>query len=134
MEMGSKTSKAVLHPEKIRQLQSEGNVDFSSEEIKEWYLCVFFFSISDYKFHFILIKIIISTLFVFCFVFVFFFFFFFNIHTRFYYIHFLICSVRSKSILPPVATSEDTNFISLFIKHGLFKNAQLTFLPRMVEM
>ena len=41
--MGSKTSKAVLHPEKIRQLQSEGNVDFSSEEIKEWYLCVFFF-------------------------------------------------------------------------------------------
>ena len=35
--------------------------------------------------------------------------------------------------ITPVATSEDTNFISQFIKHGTFKNAWLTFLPNMVE-
>ena len=34
--MGPKASKAVLHPETIRELQVEGNVDFSSEEIREW--------------------------------------------------------------------------------------------------
>ena len=35
--MGLKTSKESLQPSEIRELQDEGNVDFSSEEIKEWY-------------------------------------------------------------------------------------------------
>lgn len=35
--MGLKTSKESLQPSEIRELQDEGNVDFSSEEIKEWH-------------------------------------------------------------------------------------------------
>ena len=39
-------------------------------------------------------------------------------------------SVKSKSILPLVATSEDMIIIFTVYKTGLFKNSRLTFLPK----